>query len=232
MNNGTESSGLATADVKASDATVALNAGAEIYRLGKIYEGLATHGYFLTDAEKSTFEKIVREEYERQNKLQLVGLDNPGANIPALFQILLAFIQNIFSGKGGAFGDLGNIGNSFSNASTGAKNITLQNNINDMTTRVYDRMVAAGGNLKEAADLVTGWSQGENYARDMGKNQNGESLLLTAQLNTIVPEGTPQSLAENKTRLGGTQVTAASGNGLPDSTRNGSQPLTPSALLR
>ncbi len=228
-NNPAERTGLQTADVKATDAS-SLNAAAELYSLEKIYEGLANPkdwnrpSIYFTDAEKVTFEKICLEELKRQNNLQLVGLDNLGANAPTFVQLLFAFIQ-IVGGKGGALGDLGDIGDRFSTANTGAKNLTLKNNINDMTTRVYDRMRAAGGNLANAADLVTGWSQGEEWARDMGKN----SLIAQLNNNAKIPEGTANDLTKNKILLAATDVATPTGNGLPDSTRprtNGTQSLT------
>lgn len=183
----------------------------------KIFTGLAQHGITLSAAEQARLEEIAREEVRKQNGGELAGMNIGGTGVN-LIQILFSFIQQLFGGGGTEF-SLASLTGTLSGAATGATNSGKQYVFNTISANIHDRLRAEGGNLAQAADLVTGLTTGPGNARDIG---NGAAIgdQLAAAAN--VPAGTTSTLTPP------TEVADASaGNGLPPTV---TRPLTPRTL--
>lgn len=171
----------------------------------RIYQGLSQHGITLSAAEQARLEEIAREEVRKQNGAELAGMNIGGTGVN-LLQILFSFIQQLF-GSGGTEFSLTGLADTLSGAATGATNSGRQYVFNTISANIHDRLRAEGGNLAQAADLVTGLTTGPGNARDIG---NGASIgdQLAAAAN--VPANTSSRLTPP------TEVADASGgNGLP-----------------
>lgn len=212
---------MSTTDTSSASTTTAAATGGLVEQVSfqRIFTGLEQQGITLSIAEQTRLEEIARDEIRKQNGGQLAGFNLGGTGVN-LIEILFSFIQQLFGGANGTpeF-TLTGLGDHLSNAATGATNTGKQYVINTITANIYERMRAEGGNLAQAADLVTGLTTGPVNARDM----DGSLMRQLASVQNI-PDGTTSSLTPSPP----TQVADASaGNGLPPSVST--RPLTPAS---
>lgn len=185
----------------------------------RIFSGLAENGTPLSSAEQARLEEIARDEIRKQNGGQLLGLNLGGAGVN-LIEILFSFIQKLFGG-GDTPTTLAGWGDQLSGALSGSTNTGKQYVINTINANIYERMKAEGGNLAQAADLVTGFN--------VGRDAQGNPLYARAMSGSLpeqfasaqnIPPGTTSSL----NRPTPTEVADNSaGSGLPASA---TRPLT------
>ena len=208
-----------TSETTAKAATAAGNLVEQV-SFQRIFSGLAEKGVPLSIAEQARLEEITRDEIRKQNGGQLIGLNIGGAGVN-IIEILFSFIQKLFGG-GDTPTTLAGWGDQLSGALSGSTNTGKQYVINTINANIYERMKAEGGNLAQAADLVTGFNVGRDaqgnplYARDMDSSLMRQ-LTAAQNLNdgntSSLNRPTPTAVADN-----------SSGSGLPASA---TRPLTP-----
>lgn len=190
-----------------------------------VYNGLAQNNINFTASEQAEFEEMVRDEVRKQNNGQLIGFNIGGAGVN-IIEILFSFIQNIqklFSG-GDTPTTLAAWGDQARDVFNGATNAGKLQVINTINTNLFDRMKAKGGNLAEAADLVTGFNVGRDaqgnpvYARAM----QGASLMDQMMAAREIPAETTTSRTPTPVQVA--DASDGAGPGLPR------RPLTGQAL--
>lgn len=181
----------------------------------KIYARLELQGNYLTPEQKARIELVTTEEYERQNKAELLGM-NVGA-LPANFMvILLSALQKLFSGEAQIAPTIEGFINYIKEALSGATDSGKQYVVNTIAANTNERL-RADPSLAGIADLVTGLGK-NSYAPDIGGrasivDQLSDLQNIAAGASGSLNRPTPTEVADN-----------SSGNGLPASV---TRPLTP-----
>jgi len=177
----TSSTASATGAAVASNASAEAAGGLPRDFFTKIYERLELQGNYLTPEQKALIEQVTQEEYDKQNRAQLVGM-NVGA-LPANFmKILFSFIQKLFSG-GNLPTTLAGFGGQLRDALSGATNSGKQLVVDTIAENTYERLLTEGKKdpkFADIADLVTGISK-NGYARDLGGNASIVAALSAAR---------------------------------------------------
>ena len=150
-----------------------------------VYGGLEKHGIHLSDAEKTEFETITRDELKKHDGGQLIGSDF-GASAVNLVYVLFAFIQNLFGSA--TSGGPGGLGSAFGNSVEKTGEQGKLKELNLATIGIYERMKEKGGNLQAAAELVTGQTSAKAFTQDdMPEsifNQVGSTLNIPLSTST------------------------------------------------
>lgn len=135
---------------------------AERVNFDSLYAGLSAQGISLTDEEKRTLEETVQR---RARQFDGVDMNNDmGGGIVRLLYMFVYFLQNIGDNREGF--SMEGFGDWFGERGGQTLSSTELRMLNETTMAIHGDLMAQGGNLAAAADLITGQAIG-SAPRDM-----------------------------------------------------------------
>lgn len=148
-----------------------------------IIKDLQDHGITLTDEEQQKLRKICTDELNAFNGNSPVTSDIAATGLN-FFYVLMAFVQNLFSGKPLS---LDSLQGSFGQATERGK----LNQLEQATMRIHVDLQYEGGNLAAAAELISG----QHPVRAGGALQDMPSSIMRQIASTLnLDPGTPALL--------------------------------------